>query len=341
MFYLDRGIALNAGLPYLIHESDFKIDFPRSMDDKCLFPNRPLPEDDLVASYIPYLESCVRWAKLCSKIWDGMFSANAPRPASEELIASLDAEILYALCQLPPHLRWDPSALKTNRMHDVPFYARRHMCLAHLHTNHLRLVMRHRSIVTLKCSRKLAEECVWIATSSVDAMDAYRTSSDKNHMYRHSSVMYLTAAIIPLICVIVQESNSSLAREEIIQSFNKALKLLQDIAPGFALAELMLRRLDAAVEVAKQAIERRNAELDHISEIDHIEGVDIGQHLLDLFKEFERPQDEISGDQGMLFWTDGLSNPLGEGFSLDMNDTNLFAADVNNQFDWSMSVPIV
>jgi len=147
--------------------------------------------------------------------------------------------------------------------------------------------------------------------------------------------------IIPLICVIVQESNSSLAREEIIQSFNKALKLLQDIAPGFALAELMLRRLDAAVEVAKQAIERRNAELDHISEIDHIEGVDIGQHLLDLFKEFERPQDEISGDQGMLFWTDGLSNPLGEGFSLDMNDTNLFAADVNNQFDWSMSVPIV
>jgi hypothetical protein len=172
-------------------------------------------------------------------------------------------------------------------------------------------------------------------------MDAYRTSNDKNLMYRHSSVMYLTAAVIPLICVIYQESNSSLAREEVVQSFNKALKLLQDIAPGFALAELMLRRLDAAVEVAKQAIERSKAELNEFSEIGNMEGADVGQHLLDLFKEFERPQDEISSDQGTLFWTDHITNPLGGGFSLDMNDTNLFAADVNNQFDWSMSVPIV
>lgn len=42
-FYLDHGIALTADLPCLLRESDFNVDFPKCIDDKTLFPNRPLP----------------------------------------------------------------------------------------------------------------------------------------------------------------------------------------------------------------------------------------------------------------------------------------------------------
>ena len=133
MFYLDRGIAWSAGLPYLIRESEVIVDFPKSIDDKLLFANRALPEESPTMSCIPYLNSLVRWAKLSSKIWDKMFSASAPKPASEELVSSLDAELLYSTCQLPSSLWWNPSALKENRIDDDTLpYVKRQMCLSHL-----------------------------------------------------------------------------------------------------------------------------------------------------------------------------------------------------------------
>ena len=75
-----------------------------------MFPNCPLPEEG-IKSFSPYLIGLSQWSKLSSKIWDNMFSVNAERPASEELISSLDAEILYGVSQLPPSLWWDPMAL--------------------------------------------------------------------------------------------------------------------------------------------------------------------------------------------------------------------------------------
>ncbi|OCK77035.1 hypothetical protein K432DRAFT_445621 [Lepidopterella palustris CBS 459.81] len=322
VFYMDRGIALAAGLPYLLRQSDFNVDFPRATDDKQLFPNRPLPEETPSTSYIPYLASLVNWAKLCTNMWDAMFSANAPKPAGEELITALDTEILYSICQLPPSLQWDPAAfVKNNHAHDFPQYVRRQMCLSHLHTNHLRLVMRHKTLVTLTCSRKLATESVWIATSSIDAIASYRasTSNIPNSMFRFSAVMYLTAAIIPLICAIVQESSTNphtAVRDEVVRAFDKALNIMRDIAPGFGIAQLMLNRLDPAVGVARQMIERRKTD-ERMSEVDNAAaegmGIDAGQNLLELFREFEKPRDEVSGNQETLFWGDGFAAGLGSG----------------------------
>jgi hypothetical protein len=96
-----------------------------------MFPNCPLPEEG-ITSFSPYLIGLSQWSKLSSKIWDNMFSVKAERPASEELISSLDAEILYGVSQLPPSLWWDPMALREENREGFPFFARRQMCLLHL-----------------------------------------------------------------------------------------------------------------------------------------------------------------------------------------------------------------
>ena len=135
MFYLACGMAHNVGLPPLIRASDVNVDFPGNIDDQCLFPHRPLPLETPANSYTPYLASLVKWADLSSNIWDDMFSARAAKPASEELIASLDADILLSVCKLPSSLQWDPISPSTNSLQDVPPYVRRQMWLSHLVCN--------------------------------------------------------------------------------------------------------------------------------------------------------------------------------------------------------------
>jgi hypothetical protein len=132
LFYMDRGIALGASMPYLLREQDFSVEFPKRVGDRYLYPNRPLPEENPSFSFIPYLEVCMKWSRLCTSIWDAMFTPNAPKPASEELITSLDTEILYSICSLPQIMQWDPSALQAGRRPETPRYIKRHMCLSHL-----------------------------------------------------------------------------------------------------------------------------------------------------------------------------------------------------------------
>jgi len=255
------------------------------------------------------------------------------------------------------------------------------MCLSHLHTNHLRLVMRHRALVTLTCSRKMAEESIWIAASTTDAVDAYRSDNTHAHMFRFSAAMFLTAAIIPLICVIVQDnkphpssstststsngnststssSNSTTqslntyfslsapARTEAIRAFTKALSILRDISPGFGIAALMLHRRSAAIDVASTVISKSSTSPSNPSSLTYpvnsADGIsdlqmDESQNLLDLFREFEKPHDEVAANQEMLFWWDGGADGRFE----DAGVGDVFGADSNGGFDWSLGVPIV
>jgi len=98
--------------------------------------------------------------------------------------------------------------------------------------------------------------------------------------------MYLTVSIIPVICGIVQESSSEGTHEEVVKSFLKALDLLRDMAPTFALTQLMLRRLDAAISVAQNAIGGGiETDIADDSIMDAAGHLDSSPGLLDLFKE--------------------------------------------------------
>lgn len=103
---LERHVAFNSGAPYLIRETDYKVGFPKPINDKWLYKDQPVPEETPDQSFVPYLIGAGKWSKLCSEIWDKMFGVNATEKGSLEFIASTDARILYAASTLPTCLRW-------------------------------------------------------------------------------------------------------------------------------------------------------------------------------------------------------------------------------------------
>ena len=106
VFYLERKIALLAGAPYLVQQSDINVDLPPALDDQLMMPDRPLPNEATGNSSVPYLVTAVKWGKLSSEIWDTVFGVHAQRPTSPEYVAATDALIGYTIKQMPAHLQW-------------------------------------------------------------------------------------------------------------------------------------------------------------------------------------------------------------------------------------------
>jgi hypothetical protein len=109
-------------------------------------------------------------------------------------------------------------------------------------------------MLTLKYQPRTAEVSVKIASNSVNAIYSRHTSPLRQQIERYPSVLYITGALIPLICVIVNENEKSEIKLIAIQSFQKALFVLQDIAPGLAFARLTLQQLRKSVLAANKAI---------------------------------------------------------------------------------------
>jgi hypothetical protein len=116
---------------------------------------------------------------------------------------------------------------------------------------------------------------------------------------------------------------------------------MQDLAQTFTLAQLILRRLEPAITVTKQAIDRDDeTTMDHGSGTAAIGDDDIGQNLLDLFQDLERPPGENLGNEGNLFWTDCSVNMANEGMRLDATNSYPITG-ISNQFDWYTSAPLL
>ena len=111
-------------------------------------------------------------------------------------------------------------------------------------------------MVSLKYQDRTAETCVAIAADSIDAICAYARSDLHKQTERYSSVTYLTGAIIPLICIIVKDNNASV-KTTAVDSFRKALLLLQDIASSLTLARRTLQRLRRIIYTANNAINKK------------------------------------------------------------------------------------
>lgn len=204
--------------------------------------------------------------------------------------------------------------------------------------------MRQKSILALKSSRKVAEESVWIAKDSIQTVDSYRACCLPHPLYRHSAVMYLTVSVIPLICVIVQEHDFGDQREELVQSFLKGLEILQDMAPTFMVAQLMLVRLSAAITVAKQVIERGvRAPSNPGSALDAVGDFERSKSLLGLFDDLERPPNDVLGAQNDGFGMEDRGQPytIDEHMQLNEFDTDMISVGMHDHFAWHHSAPIV
>lgn len=250
----DRNLALNNGNPCLLRESDFKVDLPRSLDDREMFKNTPLPMECPQRSAGLYLSCTVKWGRLFTEIWENMFGIHAQKPVSPEFLASMDARILYAVSQLPPHLQYQRNINRLESDDETPEYVLRQTVILHLKMNQLRQLIRQESMLTLKYDAATASDCVAISTSSIDAISTHLNVKGYNPSDRWASVLYLIGSLLPLVCIIVRKENVQQTRADAIETFKRGVTILSNLAPNFGLARHTLRRLHKIIGTAMQAI---------------------------------------------------------------------------------------
>ena len=120
-------------------------------------------------------------------------------------------------------------------------------------------------MLSLDFQQSTAEACAPISANSINAIHGYHASSLHQQTERYSSVIYLTGAIIPLICILLKGKNTNEMQSMAISSLNKGLSLLQDIAVGFNLARTTLQQLHRVIRAVNRAISPQRADRINLS----------------------------------------------------------------------------
>ncbi|KEF51120.1 uncharacterized protein A1O9_12843 [Exophiala aquamarina CBS 119918] len=257
LYCLDRHVAIVCGTPYLIRESLCRVDKPISDADHDVVAT--MPSLGHVPGYSPvsYLHATIKWASLCSDICDSTFGINAVNPQSQEAVASLDARVTVLIDNLPEELQWRPGMVQGKSEQRLPLYVYRQAFIINLRANHLRLLLRRQEMVSLSFSSRTAETCVEIAKVSTDLVSEFHVSSWSQRTDRFSSVIFLAAALIPLICILVRHDSRDELREKAIAPYCKALKIIQDHSNSLAFAQNILQRLGCLIDAANTIIVAR------------------------------------------------------------------------------------
>lgn len=252
IYCLNHLVAQAAGVPDLIHESDYDVAYPKCVDDRMLYPRCPsLPEMPKL-SPIPYLLEVIKWVKLSSKLWDVMFGVRAKRPISPEFITMMDNKILALPKEAPEFLRWPPVPDKQNQ--ESGFLWAQAFVL-YLRTRALRLFLRREEMLSLRYEKQTARVCVEVASELVNAMEvSYSLTPLATHTARYTLALHLTGVLVPVICIIVRPNQSEDMVQSAIGLFYRSLKIMQDLTPGLLFARRTLRQLDRPVRAAQQMI---------------------------------------------------------------------------------------
>ncbi|KAK5176077.1 hypothetical protein LTR44_011352 [Exophiala sp. CCFEE 6388] len=262
IYCLERNIAHQCGAPYQINEKDIAIDLPAELQSGL----RGLVSIEGSLTPIPNQLATIKWARLCSDMWDAMFGVNA-RQVNTEFVVVTDARILLLLNEVPPALRWTSATLKaidalrwtsaTLKAIDgiqYPHFIVRQSIVLHLRVNHLRLLLRRSDLLDTKNGGRTASLCVEIAASSVDAMYEYRYSPLKQNTERFPTTSFLSGTIAALTAVILANKVDRASFQVASNALRKAVELLEDIAPGFSLARRLLRRLQNVIRATTQTM---------------------------------------------------------------------------------------
>jgi hypothetical protein len=105
IYSIERAVSMTCGMPPMLKLSECSVDLPESIDDRCLFPNRPTPGPTPESSFIPYLHALAKWAK----IWDTLSDSNLSCKGSQYLerdVPALDAAICLQVESLAYHIQW-------------------------------------------------------------------------------------------------------------------------------------------------------------------------------------------------------------------------------------------
>lgn len=121
--------------------------------------------------------------------------------------------------------------------------------------NQLRLLLRQESLLSLQYDDEFAEQCLGIASSTVNTLQTYHGSHIFHPMDRFASTLYLVGALLSLACIITRCDNIKATRKEAIEAFDKGLRLVTKMAADSYAARHALGRSRRIVIKVKQAIQ--------------------------------------------------------------------------------------
>lgn len=127
IYCLERNIAHQCGVPYQLSENDIAVDLPSEMEGG----TQGFVAESGSITPIPSLVVTIKWARLCSHMWDSMFGVNA-QPVTAEFIAITDARIQLLINEVPKPLQWTSDLLQSSDSTRYPHYAMRQSIVLHL-----------------------------------------------------------------------------------------------------------------------------------------------------------------------------------------------------------------
>ncbi|KIX06721.1 uncharacterized protein Z518_04697 [Rhinocladiella mackenziei CBS 650.93] len=249
IYCLERNIAHQCGAPYQINEKDIAVDPPSELPSG----SRGFVVSEGSISPIPSQIATIKWARLCSDMWDSMFGVKS-QPATAEFIAVTDARILLLLEEVPEPLRWSSETIRKLEYLQYPHYVVRQSIVLHLRANHLRLLLRRSDLLDAKNGGRTAPLCVEIAASSINAMHEYHFSPLKQNTERFPTVSFLSGALVALTAVILGNKVDANTSQKAEAAFQKAIHLLEDMSPGFSLSRRLLRRFQSVIQAATRTM---------------------------------------------------------------------------------------
>jgi hypothetical protein len=253
IYCLYHIVSRNTGIPGLIHESDFNVDRPKCVDDRMLYPScQQLPEMHTV-SLVPCLLQSIKWARLSSEIWDAMFGVRGRESIGQEFIAATDEKIMILSEQTPSLLRW-PTAFGVQDLGEKPAFVQQRFVL-YLRITSLRLLIRREEMINLRYERRTAKLCIKVATDIVNAVELSNSSNLPRQAERYAYTIYLTAAMIPMICIVVRKENDEDLVGPAICLLNRSLKIMEGLSHEWSSARCTLRQLSQPLRVARDIIE--------------------------------------------------------------------------------------
>jgi len=129
LLILDQAISQSCGLSYRLRPNEYYVELPRAIDDRCLFPNRKLPQENFEASFAPALNALIAWASLAKRAWDEALCVTKKKTQTFAAISALDGELARFLEQLPPFWRVPSGEARLIGLERTELVLRRHRTL--------------------------------------------------------------------------------------------------------------------------------------------------------------------------------------------------------------------
>ncbi|KAG9908207.1 alpha/beta-hydrolase, partial [Aureobasidium melanogenum] len=255
-YHASYGIVGEASCraPYFIQNCEIEVDLPACVDDKLIGGSEQLPDEDFDSSGVPYLRSNVKWARLGGETWDKIFCVSANRPVDEEVIVTFDAKIENLRRRIPKKLQWNKDSLKVmpaqaNSTRLAPL-----AMMLHLRANQLRLQLRQpENRLSSEFRNEDIGTSLALATDTTTIVHDFCFAMHMTNRDRFSCATYMQDAVRALANIILDSIVDEHIFRDASASFNKALAVLQSLAPRFKAARRILEEFESLIRRVNDA----------------------------------------------------------------------------------------